>query len=75
MFYEIGQALQQQRSSRNFLEQVVLPLPPVKFLASAFESFEMAYWSDLMWMFHHCYACIPVKKLRAIECIQIKLPL
>lgn len=61
MLYEIGQALHQWGLSRNFiLEQV--PLPPVKFLASAFESFEMEYWSDLIRMFHHCYTYIPVKK-------------
>lgn len=63
MFYEIGQALHWWGLSRNFiLEQVVLALSPVKFLASAFESFEMEYWSDLIRMFHHCYAFIPVKK-------------
>lgn len=63
MFYEIGQAFHRWGFSRNFLlEQVVLPLPPVKFLGSAFESFEMEYWSGLIQMFHYCYAYIPVKK-------------
>lgn len=70
MFCEIGQALHRWGLSRNFLlEQVVLPLPHVGFLASAFESFEMEYRPDLIWMFHHCYAYIPVKKT-ACYCMQ-----
>lgn len=63
MFCEIGQALHRWGLSRNFiLEQVVVPLPPVKYLASAFESFETEYRPDLIWMFHRCYSYIPVKK-------------